>query len=416
MGRSATKHIGPWTLLVLLSLAFVLNYTDRQVVFAIFPVLRREMFFSDVQLGLAGSLFTWTYSISMPLSGRIADFVPRHRLVIAALVLWSIATLGTGLSHSIGQFLSFRVLMGVTESLYVPAAVAMISKAHSHGTRSRALSIHGLAQFTGITFGGWYGGWAADHIGWRTGFSSLALAGVLYSLFLTWRFHRLESDDQQTQTSPTTPAEVLRSRSYLALCSAFSSFCAMLWILYSWLPTYIYDKFHLSLAGSGLTATLYLQCSSALGALIGGFVGDFSADRYRNGRFRVVAVALFLCAPFAAGIYGAESLKVLELSACCFGIFAGFFMANVFASAHDIVSQPNFGFATGLLNMAGGLGAGAAVFITGLLKHSLGMSNLMFAATVAAMLTAILLALTVKKTRIRPKGTLVPAMPTTDAP
>ena len=91
-------------------------------------------------------------------------------------------------------------------------------------------------------------------------------------------------------------------------------------------------------------------------------------------------------------------------------------MANVFASAHDIVSQATFGFATGLLNMAGGLGAGAAVFITGLLKHSLGMSKLMFGATVASILTAILLALTVEKTRIRPKGTLLPAMPTTDAP
>src|SRR5689334_3643174 len=94
------NSIGPWAILAFLSLVFVLNYMDRQIVFAIFPLLKRDLGFTDTQLGLAGSVFTWTYSLSMPITGRLADLVPRHYMVIAALVLWSIVTAATTLSHS----------------------------------------------------------------------------------------------------------------------------------------------------------------------------------------------------------------------------------------------------------------------------------------------------------------------------
>jgi MFS family permease len=105
MRQRQPRSIGPWGVLVLLSLVFVLNYIDRQIVFTIFPLLRRKLVFSDFQLGLAGSPFTWTYSLYMPLAGRFADVWPRQRLVVKAVVLWSLATLGTALSYSPIQFL-----------------------------------------------------------------------------------------------------------------------------------------------------------------------------------------------------------------------------------------------------------------------------------------------------------------------
>jgi len=177
------KLIGPWRVLLLLSFAFLLNYIDRQIVFTIFPLLRHDLGFTNLQLGLAGSLFTWTYSLCMPLAGRLSDVWPRHRLVIAAVVMWSIATLGTALTHSALQFLCWRVIMGFSESLYVPAAIGMITAAHPGPTRSRALSVHGFAQFTGITLGGWYGGWAADTFGWKWGFGLLAIVGIHHHLY-----------------------------------------------------------------------------------------------------------------------------------------------------------------------------------------------------------------------------------------
>src|SRR5258708_34937184 len=163
----AISRRSAWVLVALLSVAFVINYMDRQVVFAIFPILRREMNFSETQLGLVGSLFTWTYSAAMPISGRLADIFPRHRMVIASLLLWSIATVTTAFSRDINELLISLVFMGLSESLYVPAAIALITQAHAGATRSRALAVHGLAQFAGITLGGWYGGLAGRGIGSR---------------------------------------------------------------------------------------------------------------------------------------------------------------------------------------------------------------------------------------------------------
>src|SRR5580704_12802281 len=173
-----------WATVALLWFAYLLNYVDRQAVFSIFPVLRSDLGFSDLQLGLVGTLFIWVYSLCMPLAGRLADAVRRDRLVIGSLILWSLATLGTAASTSARTFLFWRAVMGVTESVYVPAALATIAALHPGRTRSRALAIHSTAQFGGIIAGGWYGGWAADHIGWRRGFALVAIAGAAYALVL----------------------------------------------------------------------------------------------------------------------------------------------------------------------------------------------------------------------------------------
>ena len=156
---AATDHGGvtarlAWATVAFLWFAYFLNYLDRQVVFSIFPVLRRDLGFSDTQLGLVGTLFLWVYSLCMPLTGRLADVVRRDRLVLSSLLLWSLATLGTGLSTSAPAFLFWRAVMGVTESLYVPAALATIAVLHPGMTRSKALAIHSTAQFAGIVAGG----------------------------------------------------------------------------------------------------------------------------------------------------------------------------------------------------------------------------------------------------------------------
>lgn len=392
------RVLNRWTLLGFLCVAFLLNYTDRQIVFAIFPILRRDLHFTDTQLGLAGSLFAWTYAFFMPISGRIADAVPRHRLVVLSLALWSLATLGTALSRSVEQFLIWRVVMGIAESLYVPAGIAMITNAHAGGTRSRALSIHGFAQFAGITIGGWYGGWTAEYIGWRQGFEVLTALGLVYSLLLAYRFRGFKSPIFEGQPNEhPSPSALFHSVIYSILCVVFLTFCSMLWMLYAWLPDFVHEKYHLTLSGSGLTATIYLQSSSAIGALLGGYVGDLTSKHYPAGRFRVLVVGLVLCAPFAFLTFYTHAFPLMVGSEIAFGLFGGLFMANIFSSAYDVVSPRNFGFGTGVLNLCGGLGAGAAILLSGVFKQSIGMAQLMSCAAFTAIILGTALHFTVER-------------------
>ena len=114
-------------LVVFLWFAFALNYVDRQMVYSMFPALRADLGFEGARLGLIGSVFQWVYTLSMPIAGRLADIWRRDVLIVASLVLWSAATLGCGIAGSESSFLGWRAVMGLTESLYSPTALAMIA-------------------------------------------------------------------------------------------------------------------------------------------------------------------------------------------------------------------------------------------------------------------------------------------------
>ncbi|HTY22677.1 MAG TPA: MFS transporter, partial [Desulfomonilaceae bacterium] len=125
-----------WWLVGFMWVAYLLNYGDRQVAFSIFPLLKTELNFSDTQLGLTGSLFLWVYAICSPIAGQIGDRFSKRTLVVLSLLLWSGVTFLTGLSHSASMLLACRALIGVTESLFIPAAIALTASAHGPQTRS----------------------------------------------------------------------------------------------------------------------------------------------------------------------------------------------------------------------------------------------------------------------------------------
>ena len=112
---------------------------------------------------------------------------------------------------------------------FMPAALALIATVHAEATRSRALAIFATAQFAGIFAGGWYGGWMADHLGWRVGCNLLSGLGVCYAAVLRTGLPR-QNVSAKTSTR-SARVNVLSSRCAIALCGAFFTFCAMLWIL-----------------------------------------------------------------------------------------------------------------------------------------------------------------------------------------
>ncbi|MCA9160198.1 MAG: MFS transporter, partial [Planctomycetales bacterium] len=162
--------------------AYFLNYCDRQAVFAMFPVLKTDLAMSDQQLGLTGSIFLWVYGLGCPIAGQIADKYSKRILVVLSLVIWSVVTLATGWATSAMVLLLLRAAMGVSESLYMPAAIALTSNAHPPEKRSRAVSILTTAQIVGTIAGAWFGGWMANQGMWREAFLVLGGLGLLYAV------------------------------------------------------------------------------------------------------------------------------------------------------------------------------------------------------------------------------------------
>jgi predicted MFS family arabinose efflux permease len=299
--------------------------------------------------------------------------------------------LATATSASAHGLLFWRGMIGVTESLYFPAGIALLARVHPYSTRGRAVSIHCMAPICGIATAGWLGGWMAEHLGWRVGFSLLGVIGIAYLPVLFTILRRAPHARGEVSHVRASPAEVIRSRCYMAQMLAFFMFNVLLWVLYNWLPYFVYNRYHLSLADSGFTATLFLQAGSALGVLLGGAAGDRIAGKISIGHFLLGGVGLLLCSPFSYLILSVHALIWFKLSAIAFGFFAGFVISNNYPSAFDVIRPGNYGFGAALLNVGSGISSGAATFLAGVWTDSI--DRLMGVSALASALSAVTLIL-----------------------
>ena len=338
-------------LVALLWGAFALNYADRQLPFSIFPALQRDLGFSGSQLGLIGSIFLWIYAMSMPIAGRMADLFRRDRMILSSILLWSLATICSGLAVSVPTFLACRAFIGVTEALYYPAAAGLIAQFHSAANRSKALGLHQTAQFAGLAAGGWYGGYTADNFSWRMGFIFAGIAGILYAVLLGFKVpHREVPLPPAGKTGWRTMLDPFRSFCFVALSVSFFAHCAMLWVFYAWYPSFLYERYHLTMTESGWNATLFVQVSCALGVFLGAALADRLTAKVAAARFYVMAVGILLSTPMGYLTFATHELNTARLCSAFYGLFAGFIAANAFSAAFDVVAAHNHSFAAGALN------------------------------------------------------------------
>lgn len=167
----------------------------------------------------------------------------------------------------------------------------------------------------------------------------------------------------------------MRTGTLRMLLAAFvcSNFVAT--VMLSWMPKFLYDKFHMSLAMSGLTATLYLQLASLAGSPCGGWLADKLRQRYPGGRMMVQASGVILGAPFVALCGLTQSIPVLIFALAGWGFFKGLYDANIFASVYDVVRPEARGAAAGLMNTVGWLaGGGTAPLAIGIIAEGRSLS------------------------------------------
>jgi len=391
-----TKQRGNQTryLVAFMWFAYFLNYCDRQAVFAMFPVLQSDLGLTDRQLGLTGSIFLWVYGIGCPLAGQIADKYSKRVLVVVSLAIWSLVTVGTGLATSAFILLALRAAMGISESLYMPAAIALTSNAHAPEKRSRAVATLTTAQIVGTVVGAWFGGWMANQGLWREAFFILGAVGLLYCLPYTL-FLRTIDEDTEIETKPADGSwaitELVKVPTFLLLCVVFPTFVFGLWMLYSWLPNFLYEKYSLDLGEAAFTATAYLQSTTLIGLLGGGILADKLFLRNKAARLWLMAISLILCAPCLHWIGSAESLDATRIAAAGFGLFSGFFIGNVFPAAFEVVPANTRASAVGLLNFCGAALSGFAPLVGGIWKKTVGLERMLSYTSVAFAMAAVLL-------------------------
>jgi sugar phosphate permease len=183
-----------------------------------------------------------------------------------------------------------------------------------------------------------------------------------------------------------------RTPTMLCLMGAFmcSNFVAV--VLLTWMPKFLYDKFHMGLAVAGFTATFFVQMASVLGSLTGGWLADFLRERTPRGRILVQAAGVFGGAPFVAWCGMTKSVTALIVALTCWGFCKGMYDANIFASLFDVVRPEARGTSAGFLNSVGWLGGGgSAPVVIGWIAQDRGLSAGITAASTVYLLACVLL-------------------------
>ena len=361
------------------------NYADRQAIFSVFPLLKSEMGLSDVQLGIVGSSFMWVYAGFGAVAGLIGDRFARKTLIIGGLIFWSAITIATALSTNYTHLVIFRALEGFGEAFYFPASMSMLSNYHGTDTRSRAMSIHQSSVYAGTIAGGSIAGFMGQYYGWRSGFYLFGSLGSLLGLLLLLLLREPEraaalpdAGEEEQHDNKLGVIDTVRELSgnpmALILTAVFvgANFVAMIFL--TWMPSFLFRKFNMSLAMAGLSGTAYLQIASVLGVISGGILADRLALKHRSGRMMTQAIGLLLGVPFIFIAGWTLSVPVLIAALVGFGYFKGLYDANIWASLHDVVPTHTRASAVGFMNSIGWLGGGIAPVAIAAASATYGMS------------------------------------------
>lgn len=400
----------PWVVVGLLWMCGFLNYADRQALSAVLPQVRAEFRLTDRNLGMLSAAFSLLYALTSPLTGHAVDRLSRRVLIPAGLAFWSLICAGTGLARSFFQLVILRAAEGLGESFYFPASMSVLADYHGPETRSRAMSIHQTSVYIGNA-GGWALGGALGAIaGWRAPFWGLGIAGLVYAVFLAVVL--IEPRRGGAKTTAATTEELLEGDVGSAkdadqpplldkvAAIVLNPVAAMLLVVFiganfvaaaflTWLPSLVGRGFDLGLAGSAVTSTVW-PLSSVPGAILGGWLADRAARRFRGGRILVQAVGLLLAAPFVVLIAWAPSVLVLVLALLGAGLCKGIYDANIFAAVYDFVRVEDRGTAAGLMNTVGWSGGFAAPIAIGFASERFGLSGAMAWSSVVYLLSAVL--------------------------
>lgn len=179
-GAGAVRRSNPWLVLALLLAIYICNFADRYLITGLIGPIREEFGLGDGIIGfLMGPAFIVLYALmGVPLA-RLADRSSRIRIVCAGCLMWSAATIATGLATGPVSLALSRVAVGVGEAAFVAPAYSLVTDYFRPERRGRAFAVLGLATYVGQILGQGGGPALAAIEGWRFSFWTIGAGGVV---------------------------------------------------------------------------------------------------------------------------------------------------------------------------------------------------------------------------------------------
>ncbi len=368
-----------WLIFVLLVLANVVNYIDRQALSILAPVMHSELGLSNIDYSFIVNAFLVAYAISYLGSGYMVDRVGGRIGVALCVGVWSIAATLHAVTAGFWSLMSFRFLLGFSESGINPGAVKILTRLFT--PRDRAFTI-------GMVFGGAGIGavfappvivWLLLHANWRVAFLITGLLG--FAVLLAWFLVYRPSDDEPSELDAVESGEQVRALPYRwpdlfrlrptwIIILLHSVAGPVFFFFMFWLPNYLAQARGFSMELIGQTAWI-----PYLGEFLGLLVGSLVARRLIKGGFgalwtrKAVGLACAVIVPLSvlASLQVSNPYEIVILMAfAMFGI--GMQISSFGPLPGDIFPFENIASVTGIAGLAGSSAGVAFTFLVGVLS------------------------------------------------
>ncbi len=294
------SDLQPRTALIVLTTLNLLNYVDRNVLFAVQPLVQDEFHLSNAQIGYLTSAFLGFYMIAAPFVGPLADRYSRKLIIVLGALFWSGLTLMTAVTHTYTELLIRHTLVGVGEATFVTIAPTFVADLFAEEKRGRILGIFYLAIPVGSAAGYLLGGNLAPHHGWRFPFYIAAAPGFVLALAVLFLKEPKRGQFDSLQETPErgTILGLVRNPAFLTSTLGMAAMTFSLGGIQVWMPKFLFSERGYTLEAANFAFGIIIVVDGIFASLAGGWLGDYMLRRRKSSYYLISAASMMLGIPF----------------------------------------------------------------------------------------------------------------------
>lgn len=388
-----------WTVIIWLLIGGIINYLDRTNLSIAAKPMMDELHLSNTDIGLMGTVFSWTYALMQLPAGWLVDRFGAKRMYSIAVLWWSLATLLMGACNKMSQFIPARFLLGMGEAPCFPTSAKVTAAWFPRKERGLATGIWDSSSKWGPALAPPILVAILMATNWRMLFYVTGLIGVVFIVF--WMlFYR--SPEHSRRLTPEERAYIqadgageeqqigqARIRwgtlfTYRTMWGMILGFFCTIWIwniFLNFLPLYLQKTYHVTLSALGVYASIP-WVGGIIGDILGGYITKRIADAGvaspMNAKRAMITVCAILAAvsvilvPLVHSLAFTITLLTLALA------FISAITGSAWALAGDVAPGPMVASVGAIQNFGGYFGGAFSPVITGMIADSTGSYSLAF--------------------------------------
>jgi predicted MFS family arabinose efflux permease len=383
------RNIGyEWKAVTLLCLGFGLVGIDRFMIMPLFPVMAKELHLDYQDLGQITGVLAIAWGVAAMFMGNLSDRLGFRKVIIPAIVIFSLLAGLSGLATGVGSLMLIRALMGFAEGAYTPASIVATIDASKPARQGMNVGIQQMAlPLFGLGIAPVLVTQLLKVVEWHWIFAIVSLPGLVVASLL-YRVLRNTTPTVAAQHTATHDAsthrwsDVFRYRNIPLNMVGMLCWLTCLVVLSALLPSYLIDYLHLSLEQMG-----FVLSAIGFGGTLGTLVMPTLSDRLGRKPVMVLSVLGAAVGLYALMRAGADPLHLfLCVAGTLFFIFS-MICLTVGPISAESVPATLMSTASGIVIGTGEIfGGGIAPVIAGYVAQHYGIQYILHLAAIALVL------------------------------